>query len=423
MSPLALVALGAGHNVSGSDKRDSKYIEFLRSKGITDIHIGQSADNIAALHQANPIDWLVYSSAVSIENPNHPELSFARNKGIRSSKRDELLSEIIQDSGQKLIAVAGTHGKTTTTAMAVWLFKQLSLPISYAVGAKIPFGDMGQFDKNSEYFVYEADEFDRNFLAFYPHLSLITGIDWDHHEIYPTREEYQSAFRQFMNQSEHSIVWQSDVSPNKLLIDQTYSVLNDDDSILNELSIIGKVNRRNAWQVIQALNIIRDEPVEKLCKLMETFPGLSRRFEKIADNLYTDYAHTPPKIRGALQTAHEFCERINLSQKLVVVYEPLTDRRQHFIKDEYSDLFEGVDKLYWVPSYLAREDSNQTILSPVELIEHMSNKQIAQPADLNEDLKQYIQRHLQSGDFVLCLSGGGGGLDEWLRTTFVRSSK
>ncbi len=78
----------------------------------------------------------MYSSAVAIDNPDHPELLFARARGIRLSKRDELLNKILQDTGKKLIAIAGTHGKTTTTAMAIWLFQQLDLPVSYSVGAK-----------------------------------------------------------------------------------------------------------------------------------------------------------------------------------------------------------------------------------------------------------------------------------------------
>jgi UDP-N-acetylmuramate--alanine ligase len=111
-----------------------------------------------------------------------------------------------------LIAIAGTHGKTTTTAIAVWLFKQLNMPVSYSVGAKISFGDMGAFDPSSKYFVYECDEFDRNFLAFHPYLSIISGVSYDHHEIFPTLENYQQAFRDFIGQSEWTIAWKQDAN-------------------------------------------------------------------------------------------------------------------------------------------------------------------------------------------------------------------
>lgn len=413
IGPLALIAHQAGYEVSGSDKQNSQYIEYLKKQGINDIHIGQSLEQISSVHAQNPIDWVVYSSAVAIENPDHPELVFASQSGIRATKRDELLNEIITTRGKKLIAVAGTHGKTTTTAMAIWLFKQLGIPVSYSVGAKIPFGEMGNFDDESNYFVYECDEFDRNFLSFHPHMSLITGIDYDHHEIFPTREDYLKAFKQFLDQSELNIVWQSDVDNNNLEITDHYSVIDDNDTILNTLRISGEVNRRNALQVIQSVHALTKEPLVRLGKIMEEFPGLSRRFEKITENLYTDYAHTIPKIKGCLQMAKE------LSDKVVVVYEPLTNRRQHYIKDEYADLFQGVNKLYWVPSYLAREDPEQHTLTPAELIESMNNSEIAEPAELNNSLKNSIEGHLKNGDLVVCLSGGGGGsLDEWLRANF-----
>lgn len=413
IGPLALIAHQAGYTVSGSDKQDSQYISYLKKQGIPDINIGQSLDQVEATHSADPIDWLVYSSAVAIENPDHPELKFAQDNNIRMSKRDELLNEIIRERDLRLIAIAGTHGKTTTTAMAIWLFKQLEIPLSYSVGAKIPFGEMGQFDSKSEYFVYECDEFDRNFLAFHPYTSLITGIDYDHHEIFPSREDYQAAFKEFLSQSEYNIVWQSDVGSNHLEPTQNYSILDDNDPILNMLSIAGKVNRRNAWQVIQCVHALTHAPIDKLSKTMESFPGLNRRFEKIVPGLYTDYAHTIPKIGGCLQMARE------LSGNVVVVYEPLTNRRQHFIKDDYADLFQGIKKLYWIPSYLAREDPDQDILTPAELIQNMKNPEIADPSELNEALKANIKNHLENGDLVVCMSGGGGNsLDEWLRKEF-----
>lgn len=415
IGPLAIIARQAGYQVSGSDKQDSQYISYLKKQGVSDIHIGQTAEAIAERHKQNPIDWVVFSSAITIEHPDHPELVFAKDHAIRISKRDELLNQILSEQNKQLIAVAGTHGKTTTTAMAIWLCKQLDIPISYSVGAKIPFGDMGHFDPDSDYFIYECDEFDRNFLAFKPHTSLVTGIDYDHHEIFPTREDYQAAFRQFLKQSNHKVVWESDVQSCKLQTDETYTVLDDNDARLNSLKITGEVNRRNAWQVIQALSTLTNNPVETLIQHAENFPGLSRRFERITEHkLYSDYAHTPPKIAGCLQLARE------VSDNVVVVYEPLTNRRQHYILSDYAHLFDGVQQLYWVPSYLAREDQSQHVLTPSELIEYMSNKEIARPVELNDALRNAIQSHLDNGDTVVCLSGGGGGsLDEWLRANFI----
>ncbi|MBA3758256.1 hypothetical protein H0X10_01320 [Candidatus Saccharibacteria bacterium] len=414
IGPLALIAKQAGYTVSGSDKQDSQYIQYLIGQGVSNIHIGQSKEQIAEKHAVNPIDWYVYSSAISIEQPDAPELVFCSENAIKSTKRDELLNHIIQEKQLKLVAIAGTHGKTTTTAMAVWLFKQLNIPMSYSVGAKISYGEMGQYSEDSEYFIYECDEFDRNFLAFQPYMSLITGIDYDHHEIFPTREDYQAAFKQFLGQSTWNIVWHSDVASVGLTTSEKYINLDDNEQKLNTLSIVGLVNRRDAWQVIQAVHKITDTPIDELITHMNNFPGLSRRFEKISPNLYSDYAHTIPKIQGCLQQAHE------LSDNVVVVYEPLTNRRQEYIKSDYKNLFKNVKKLYWVPSYLAREDPQQHVYTPAELIDYMDNKEIAEPAGFDEELERNIKLHVAKGDLVVCISGGGGNsLDEWLRRIFI----
>src|SRR5580704_3171782 len=103
IGPLALVAKQVGYDVSGSDKQHSLYIENLKNHGITDIHIGQDAASIAAVHERTPIDWYVYSSSVAIEQPDAPEFVFCREQGIRMSKRDELLNQIINDKHLKLI--------------------------------------------------------------------------------------------------------------------------------------------------------------------------------------------------------------------------------------------------------------------------------------------------------------------------------
>ena len=177
IGPLALIAKQAGYEVSGSDAKDSSYIAELRKKGIADIQIGQTTEQIAAEHSKRPIEWFVYSSALPKTDPDHPELVFCQQNGIKTSKRDELMSQFLKDKRLKLVAIAGTHGKTTTTAMAVWLFKQAGAPVSYSVGAKASFGKWAPIDPQSHYFVYEADEFDRNFLSFYPEVSLISRLD------------------------------------------------------------------------------------------------------------------------------------------------------------------------------------------------------------------------------------------------------
>lgn len=418
IGPLALIAHKAGFSVSGSDKQHSLYIDYLKQHGIDDIHIGQSYEQIAEVHNQAPIDWFVYTSSLPIEQPDAPELKFCRDHGIKATKRDEFLNYLLEEKQLKLVGVAGTHGKTTTTAMAVWLFKQLGIPISYSVGAKMSFGDMGEYVPGSEYFVYEADEFDRNFLAFHPYISLITGIDWDHPDIYPTREAYNQAFHEYLAQSKTALMWNEDAQRLGLTPSNDQMVLASDDPLLTHIQLPGLVNRQDAVLVVKAIQKLTGKPVDELVADMNRFPGVARRFEQIAPNLYSDYAHTPPKIRGALQLAHEVA-----GDNVVVVYEGLHNTRQHFIKDELATLFDGVKALYIVPSYLAREDQNLPYLSPKDLTHLLSpeGQAHAHAAQLDDTLVQAIQKHLGQGDLVLCISAGGGNsLDEWLRRTFAQ---
>ncbi|HSX30340.1 MAG TPA: Mur ligase domain-containing protein [Candidatus Saccharimonadales bacterium] len=418
IGPLALVAKQAGYDVSGSDKQDSLYLNYLRKHGITHISVGQTLGQIAAEHERLPIDWYVYSSAISKEQPNAPEFQFCRDQNIRMSKRDEMLNQILQDNHLKLIAIAGTHGKTTTTAMCVWLFQQVGVPISYLLPAKSSFAEMGTYIPDSEYFVYECDEYDRNFLSYEPTLSLIAGIDWDHPDVFPTRESYNATFREFLEQSRESVLWQGDIDRLSLATDDSLRVLDDADPAINSsLTLPGLVNRQNAWLVAQSLQPILNKPLEELIEHLNRFPGVSRRFEQIAPGLYTDYAHTPPKIRGALQLAHEVA-----GDNVVVVYEGLHNTRQHFIKDDLRNLFDGVKRLYIVPSYLARENTSLKLLTPADLKLLLSaeTQTITDAANLSDKLRDTIITHLEAGDTVLCISAGGGGsLDEWLRREFA----
>ena len=410
IGPLALIAHEAGCTVSGSDKKSSKYTEYLKTKGLN-VHIGQQDDSFIRKTNANQqIDWFVYSSALPLEQPNHPELVFVKENGLRNSKRDIFLSNFLDEKKLKLIAVAGTHGKTTTTAMLVWAFLKLNIPVSYSIGAKTNFSEMGHYDKNSQYFIYECDEFDKNFLSFKPYYSLISSIDWDHHEIYPTRDLYKSAFRQYIDQSSHTILFDKARKYLGLDINHKLITINNNDNLVNSIKLAGQHNRENARLCIELLKYLTNKPSDSSVKILNNFPGTSRRFEKLSHNVYSDYAHTPEEIKATIQMALE------ISKNVMVVYEPLTNRRQYYMKNQYYDVFNGVETIYWVPSYLAREDPDIEIIHPAELIECLENKQIAQPAILDDQLMSNIKSYAQNNGIVLLLAGGGGGsLDEWAR--------
>ncbi|MCL4357289.1 Mur ligase domain-containing protein [Patescibacteria group bacterium] len=416
IGPLAEIALAAGYEVSGSDKQNSSYIEHLRESGITDIYLDQSYNSIAQVHKKHPIDWLIYTSALPLEQPNAPELRFATDEGIKQSKRDELINQITKDNSLSLIAVAGTHGKTTTTAIITWLCYQHQVSISYLLPAKTSFGPMGRYQKGSHYFVFEADEFDRNFLQFEPWLSVITGVSWDHHEIFPSRESYQQAFKEFISQSEQTLIWQDDALYLGLNTAKNLAIQDPAHPQLSKLKLKGLYNRLDGWLALQTLLRICDVPATELIESINLFPGLSRRMEEIVPGLYSDYAHTPEKIRAAMSVAKEMAKP---KQAIVIIYEPLTNRRQHYMINDYKDSFAGAAQVYWLPSYLAREDPNQRILAPAELISRLSDPTIALPATRNSDLKRTIDAHLNKGDMVIAMAGGGGGsLDDWLREQY-----
>ena len=418
IGPLAIVAKRAGYYVSGSDLQNSDTIEYLEKIGIKDVIIGDDEKALQQINSRNKVDWVVYTSSLTINNLNPAVLRFAKENNIKATKRDAFLVYFLKIKKLKLIAIAGTHGKTTTTAMLVWLFKSFNIPISYLLPATTNYADLGDYDEESEYFVYEADEFDYNFLAFSPEISIISGVSYDHHEIFKTVEIYKKAFIDFIAQSKNTLIYNNDA--NYLGINNTpgIEIISNDDPLIEHIKLLGLYNRQDAFLVSKIFSYLSNYSLENVFKIMSEFPGLHRRMEQIYPNLYTDYAHTPEKIKAALNVAKEMVA--DTHQKIIVVYEPLTNRRQLHIQDQYGDTFKDADRLYWIDSYLAREDPSDPIIPPSELIKKISNPEIAEPQKRGPELLTIIKKHLDDGDFVIGISGGGGNsLDEWLRKSFL----
>lgn len=399
IGPLAEITHDMGYAVAGSDHETSLTTDMLLRKGIT-VSFNQDGAFLKQQHQDKPIDWFIYTAALP---KNHPELLLASKLGIKTAKRDELLAHIIKDRKLKLIAIAGTHGKTTTTGMMIWAMQTLNIPISYSVGTTIKFGPSGKFDPKSEYFVYECDEFDRNFLHFEPYLSIITSIDYDHPDTYSTPDDYLSAFRQFAKNSQKTITWRDQHGEifaelqNVDIVDQT--------QIDDKFEITGEHNRRNATltkKALEYLNVKTD-----VYEIIKTFPGTGRRFEKLADNLYSDYGHHPVEIASTLQLANE------LSDDITLVYQPHQNIRQHEIKDQYIDQFIKAKKIYWLPTYLSREDPKLPILEPKDLIQHIINKSDVEIVNFDDDLWSKIEKARSQNSLVLCM--GAGRIDGWVR--------
>ncbi|MNH58487.1 UDP-N-acetylmuramate--L-alanine ligase [compost metagenome] len=404
IGPLAEIAYDAGYQVQGSDNHESLVTRELQARGIA-VSIGQDGNFLEDCHQEQVIDWFVHTAALP---DNHPELTLARQLGIRTAKRDELLAHIIAEKNLKLIAIAGTHGKTTTTGMFVWALKQLNIPVSYSVGTTLSFGASGKFDPASEYFVYECDEFDRNFLHFSPFLSLVTSIDYDHPDTYPTEADYKSSFRQFIHQSERAILWQKDADFIQSRYPNAWSLQEDEAA---DLSLPGAHNRKNATLVLKALERLGLGENRENRYALEDFPGTNRRFEKLADNLYSDYGHHPVEIAATLQMARE------ISDHVVLVYQPHQNVRQHEVRSQYTDQFELADEIYWLPTYLSREDPHLEILTPEQLISNLTNPGDVHIADFNEKLWTAIEQARAENKLVLGM--GAGSIDAWLRTSLV----
>lgn len=408
IGPLAEIAFDAGYQILGSDLENNLITEKLKKRGI-EVNIGQDGSFLKASHTKKPIDWFIYTSALP---NNHPELVLARELGIKTAKRDELLSFIIKDKNLKLIAIAGTHGKTSTTGLMVWIFNQLNIPVSYSVGTTISFGPSGKFDPTSEYFIYECDEFDRNFLNFKPYLSLITSVDFDHPDTYSSNDEYLNAFRQFATQSQQIICWQDQHS--ELFADLPQTTILQVSDINDSLKLAGRHNRRNASLIQKALPKLGIE--SDTDGIISRFPGVNRRFEKLAENLYSDYGHHPAEIAATLQLASE------ISSDIVLIYQPHQNARQHALRDQYTDQFELANKIYWLPTYLVagnREDPNLPILTPKELIQNITNRDKIETAELNDELWSIIQKSRGENKLVLCM--GPGTLDSWLRDKLKQS--
>lgn len=397
LGPLAEIALDAGHIVLGSDPKQGLMTAHLNERGVT-INNDQSGAFLSESHAKRSIDWLVYTSALPAD---HPELVTAQALGIKISKRDELLAHIIIENNLKLIAVAGTHGKTTTTSLFVWAFQQLGIPISYSIGTTLSFGPSGKFDSKSEYFVYECDEYDRNFLQFHPHMAIIPSLSYDHPDTYPTEQDYLDAFRTFLGQSNASILWKDTSNllgpiPRSLIIDENK---------VSRLSLAGDHVRRNASLVVKAFEQLGIDG--DLTSTLNQFPGVDRRFEKLADNLYTDYAVHPKEIAATIAAAAE------INPRVVTIYQPHQNVRQHAVKALYTHCFDKAESVYWLPTYLTREDASLPILSSEELTQQLTNQNNLHFADMNDKLWQDIEQARRDGSLVLVM--GAGSIDSWIR--------
>ena len=422
MGPLALMARAAGFTVFGSDLAQGLIHDELARAGI-EVALGEQDGEFLKSKLAKGVDWFCYTSALPEE---HPELKLAREAGIaKITKRDDLTAFLVEKLGLKMVAVAGTHGKTTTTAMMVWAALKAELPVSYLVGTTLGFAPSGSYKPGDKYFIYEADEYDRNFLKYRPWLAVIPAVSYDHPDIYPVVEDYEAAFAQFRGQSKYLIERKGGKIVQR--VEEGGEVYENECLYKPEdFRLAGEVRRIDAALAANAVYYMEQSEFEEagidvgyassaLVGIMNEFPGVGRRFERISDGVYTDYAHHPEEISATLDVARD--EARNLGRKgVVVVYQPHQNTRQHEVFEGYRQAFVGVDKVFWLPTYLTRENPKLRVLEPEEFIASLENAEIAERAELSEELENKLREYLAEGYLVILMTAGPA--DEWFREKF-----
>lgn len=417
LSALANLCLDLGFSVSGSDRENNPSIEMLNNRG-AGITTTQSAEGLDLVHRNQPIDLFVYTSALP---KDHPELLKATELGIETTKRDGLINFVIKEYDLRLLAICGSNGKTTTTAMMAWLFQKFQIPQCHIIGSNMSWTPSGLYEKDAKWLILEADEYDRHFLNYTPDAVIVTSIEHDHMDIYPTEKEYFEAFNEFVGRSALTVAFDKDVE--KIGLNKWQNEGEDDPKIwllkrqfggkpavFKDYTLPGLHNRHNAALTHTLFTKIfdQDQLSNKIEDVLNQFPGTGRRMEKVAERIYSDYAHHPVAVKATIQLARE------ISDKLVIVYQPHQNSRQIEVFDEYKDAFIGIDKLYWTPTYLSRENPGQKIISPFEFIESLSNKEIGEAAGLDDILWDRLKEWHQKGYTLVFF--GAGSIDPWLRS-------
>jgi len=364
MSGLALVCKELGAGVSGSDRSDSSYMERLRASGV-DAAVGHDAAGL-------PEDVeVVVSTAIGEDNP---ELSLARERGLKVLHRGELLAELCAE--KRLIAVAGTHGKTTTTAMLVWALRAIGADPAFFVGGEVPgIGATGAANAGwgaGEWVVAEADESDASFLRLRPEVAVVTNVEMDHHTRWGSLAELHRAFREFI----------APAAAAALPADASLSDLAGGGRTLGfdasspgpetvPLAVPGVHNLLNARAALAAVELAGLD-VGAAASALADFPGVRRRLElkgeRSGARIYDDYAHHPTEVRAALSALREL-----EPERLVAVFQPHLYSRTKALTEEFGAALALADEVAVLDVYPAREE-------PVGELAGVSGLQVAEAA-------------------------------------------
>lgn len=426
MSGLAEYFLRNGYSVSGSDMAESHITKRLAELGAK-IHIGHSADNIT-----NDIDTVVFTSAV--KKIKNPELERANELGIRTIRRAEMLGEIVNN--KYLIAVSGTHGKTTTTAMIGKLLVDAGLDPLIFVGGNVQLFDGGtsRFG-NGKFAVVEADEYDRSFLALRPDITVITNIDEDHLDIYKDLDDIKDTFRLFCDRSKYGayIIYCGDdnniksfinsinreklsygfdeknylkitdykVKPDTLQFDILNSHSKYDDVVLN---MVGRHNALNSTACF-AVSKVLDISFEKYRSSIAGFKTVDRRlqlkYDKEGIKVYDDYAHHPVEISSSLKGLKEMS-----AGRLITVFQPhLFSRTRDFYK-EFANELSIADEVILMDIYPARELPVEGVTSELILNELKTLGKSAGILKSKDEILNVLIKNIRPDDIIVFQGAG-----------------
>jgi UDP-N-acetylmuramate--alanine ligase len=403
VSAVARMMLHDGKEVSGSDRSKPEITEMLEQIGIR-VCYGQKAENV-------PIgtDLVVYTVAVTEDNP---ELMQAKKMGIKTMTYPEFLGVLSKD--KYTIAVSGTHGKTTTTAMIAKILIDAGLDPTVIVGSLIKDeqGNRTNFiPGKSEYLVIEACEYRRSFLSYYPQILVITNIDNDHLDYYKDVADIQNAFAELAKRIPQDGFIVTDKNNSTVLpaIENVeakvvnYSLYNNLPIALKVPGVHNKKNAAAAFAVAIALGV--DPKVAQ--KSLESFVGTWRRFEykgetKNGARVYDDYGHHPTEIKATIQGARELYPR----ERLIVAFQPHLYSRTKLLLEDFATAFSQADEVVLAPIYAAREIDDGTVSSEIlaaKISEHGSYVQSFKTLKETED---YLSGKSKKGDIIVVMGAG-----------------
>jgi UDP-N-acetylmuramate--alanine ligase len=405
MSGLALVAKDLGADVSGSDRAASSYSARLQATGIEPA-IGHAAANVPEGAD------VVVSTAIPASNP---ELARARELGLRVLHRGDLLAEVA--ALKRSIAVAGAHGKTTTTGMLAHVLRATGRDPAFVIGGELRAAGTNAAWGAGDWIVVEADESDRSFLKLTPDVAVITNIELDHHTTYASEADLIEAFAEFAAKAGDVIAWEDapvEVDARRYRLPERLDLLPggsrfEVDAVGVELRVPGAHNVLNALAALAAAEAA-GVPLAEAAPALASFEGTGRRFESRGTTasgarIFDDYAHHPTEVRATLEAA-----RTLDAQRVVAVFQPhLYSRTQHLAK-QFGRALASADAAMVVDIYPAREQAEDYpgvtgYLVAAAAAEAAHGRPVYWIPSM-ERAADLLARELRAGDVLLTLGAG-----------------